>query len=61
MTLVLHPRHKLQYFKDIGWEDDWIKTARDIVRAEFERKYLSLEVQDVPTSRKVCLHPIRFI
>src|SRR6266545_3612097 len=49
------PRHKLQYFKDIGWQDEWIETARDIVRAEFECKYLSLEVQDVPTSQKVCL------
>jgi len=41
--LVLHPRHKLQYFKDIGWKDEWIKMARDIVRAEFECKYLSLD------------------
>ncbi len=59
--VVLHPHHKLQYFKDIGWQDDWIETARDIMRAEFERKYLSLEVQDVPTSQKVCLHLILFI
>ncbi len=52
---VLHPHHKLQYFEDIGWEEDWIKTARDIVRAEFEHKYIFLEVKDVPTSRKVCV------
>ena len=32
---VLHPRHKLHYFKKAGWEEGWIETARDIVRAEF--------------------------
>jgi hypothetical protein len=26
-SLVLHPRHKLHYFKKAGWEDDWIETA----------------------------------
>ena len=34
--LVLHPRHKLHYFKTAGWEDDWIETARGIVREEFD-------------------------
>jgi hypothetical protein len=37
--VVLHPRHKLQYFKNIGWEDDWIQTAEDLVRDEFARSY----------------------
>ena len=26
-SLVLHPCHKLHYFKKAGWEDDWIDTA----------------------------------
>jgi hypothetical protein len=37
--VVLHPRHKLDYFKTAGWDDEWIETARNIVREEFERTY----------------------
>ena len=37
--LVLHPRHKLDYFKKAGWKDEWITAARQIVRDEFERSY----------------------
>ena len=36
---VLHPRHKLDYFKKAGWEQAWIDKAKEIVRAEFERSY----------------------
>ena len=36
---VLHPRHKFAYFKNAGWEDEWIKTAERIVRKEYERLY----------------------
>ena len=50
---VLHPRHKLQYFKDVGWEEEWITAARDIVRAEFDRKYAHVEVSESLTSQKV--------
>lgn len=44
-SLVLHPRHKLQYFKKAGWEDAWIKTARSIVRDEFDRTYAFMDVE----------------
>ncbi|KAF8549901.1 hypothetical protein OG21DRAFT_1382778, partial [Imleria badia] len=27
VTMVLHPRHKLQYFKNANWEQEWIDTA----------------------------------
>jgi len=37
--VVLHPRHKLEYFKKAKWDDDWIDTAKQIVRDEFERSY----------------------
>ena len=37
---VLHPRHKLAYFNEAGWELEWIDTAEGIVRAEFERSYV---------------------
>jgi hypothetical protein len=40
---VLHPWHKLSYFKAARWEDDWIQTAESLVRDEFERSYLSVD------------------
>jgi len=42
--LVLHPRHKLQYFKKAGWEETWIETSRDIVRTEFDRTYAFMDI-----------------
>jgi len=48
---VLHPRHKLHYFKKAGWQEDWIETARDIVRAEFDHTYAFMDVDvDDPDS-----------
>ena len=44
--LVLHPCHKLHYFKTAGWEDEWIDTARDIVREEFDRTYAFMDLDD---------------
>jgi len=46
---VLHPRHKLNYFKKAGWEEDWIETARDIVRTEFDQTYAFMDI-DIPDS-----------
>ncbi|KAG1782401.1 hypothetical protein EV702DRAFT_920180, partial [Suillus placidus] len=39
IAMILHPRHKLTYFKSTGWEQDWIRTAETLVRDEFERSY----------------------
>jgi hypothetical protein len=39
LLTVLHPRHKLSYFIKAGWEPDWIETAREITRTEFDRSY----------------------
>ncbi|KIL55698.1 hypothetical protein M378DRAFT_90486 [Amanita muscaria Koide BX008] len=39
IAMVLHPRHKLTYFRNADWPDDWIKTAETIVRTKFEQKY----------------------
>ncbi|KIK31981.1 hypothetical protein CY34DRAFT_102420, partial [Suillus luteus UH-Slu-Lm8-n1] len=44
IAMVLHPHHKLSYFKSAGWEDAWIKTTEDLVRKEFERSYLNMEI-----------------
>jgi hypothetical protein len=38
-NLVLHPKHKLEYFRKAGWEDAWVTRAEEIVRTEFERSY----------------------
>ncbi|KAG2747579.1 hypothetical protein P692DRAFT_201668127, partial [Suillus brevipes Sb2] len=27
IAMVLHPRHKLSYFKSAGWEEEWVETA----------------------------------
>ena len=43
---MLHPRHKLNYFKIAGWEQEWIDAAEAIVRLEYARSYA---VKDVGT------------
>jgi len=44
--LVLHPSHKLAYFKTASWDDEWIDAAEEIVRAEFERAYKVINEQE---------------
>jgi hypothetical protein len=44
MWIVLHPHHKLWYFKNIGWEDEWIEHAEDIVHTEFDESYGLLNI-----------------
>ncbi|KIM54105.1 hypothetical protein SCLCIDRAFT_39696, partial [Scleroderma citrinum Foug A] len=39
IAMVLHPRHKLSYFKNAQWEVEWIATAEVLVREEFARSY----------------------
>jgi hypothetical protein len=41
---VLHPSHKLTYFPQAGWPDEWCATAKDIVWAEFECAYAEIEM-----------------
>jgi len=56
-TVVLHPQHKLEYFKNAGWEQEWIDEAEKIVRAEFERSYKYAEhLQHAPKSVQVRCH-----
>jgi hypothetical protein len=31
------------YFKTAGWEDEWVETARAIVRDEFDRTYAFMD------------------
>jgi hAT family C-terminal dimerisation region len=37
----LHPRHKLEYFKAAGWEDEWIAAAHSIVHDTYKHLYAS--------------------
>ncbi|KIK32878.1 hypothetical protein CY34DRAFT_39087, partial [Suillus luteus UH-Slu-Lm8-n1] len=39
IAMVLHPHHKLAYFKTARWEDDWINTAETLVRDKFAHAY----------------------
>ena len=52
LFLVLHPRHKLTYFENADWPDDWIKKAKEIVRAQFELSYGSFDDGSCPTSQE---------
>lgn len=36
---MLHPRHKLTYFKNLKWKDGWIKNAHNIVQTEYKKNY----------------------
>jgi hypothetical protein len=54
--LVLHPRHKLEYFKNAGWQNDWIEKAEQIVRTQYDLSYGSLDTSwaTSPCKSKVC-------
>jgi hypothetical protein len=51
---VLHPRHKLQYFKNAGWSDVWIDTARNMVCDIFENSYKSFPGEKPKSVDQVC-------
>ena len=54
IALVLHPHHKLQYFKNARWKDKWIQQAKRIVHEEFNQSYASLDADwAVPAPVKV--------
>ena len=45
MVSVLHPRHKLEYFKKHNWEDTWVDAASNIVRKEFNQTYAHMDFE----------------
>jgi len=56
---VLHPRHELVYFKNVGWQTDWIKMAEALMHEEFNRSYSSIQTSTQSTEKspdvnKVC-------
>ena len=42
---VLHPRHKLEYFRRHNWDEPSIEAARNIVQVEFNRSYCKSDVE----------------
>ena len=51
---VLHPSHKLSYFKTVSWDDEWIDAAEDLVRTEFERVYEVIDFEEPEDEQPVC-------
>jgi len=39
IAMVLHPGLKLEYFRQHGWEEDWIDNAESLVREEYKTHY----------------------
>ncbi|KAI9056833.1 hypothetical protein FKP32DRAFT_1554661, partial [Trametes sanguinea] len=39
IAMVMHPSHKMNYFERAGWPSAWLKTARELVREEFDTEY----------------------
>ena len=48
--VVLHPRHKLDYFKAAKWDKEWIDMARQIVWEEYERTYKAPVTSETPNT-----------
>ncbi|KIM57277.1 hypothetical protein SCLCIDRAFT_130824 [Scleroderma citrinum Foug A] len=46
ITMVLHPRYKLDYFKQAKWQAEWINTAHELVHATYRSSYTPHHIQD---------------
>ena len=46
IDIVLHPSHKLTYLQNAGWSEDWIATAKEIVKTEFEQAYAGIDSEE---------------
>jgi hypothetical protein len=54
--VVLHPRHKLQYFQKAHWKPEWVAAAEQILRDEFDRTYRFREEPTTPDVPMVSRH-----
>ncbi|KAI6094172.1 hypothetical protein EDD16DRAFT_1722089 [Pisolithus croceorrhizus] len=50
ISMVLHPRHKLAYFKNAEWDLNWIETTEVLVHEELTHLYSSIQLK--PTTIK---------
>ena len=62
-AMILHPSHKLQYFKNAEWEQEWVDIAVELVKNEFIENYSHIKDQiegpaadDAKESKKVRDH-----
>ncbi|KAH9849692.1 hypothetical protein C2E23DRAFT_683819, partial [Lenzites betulinus] len=39
IAMILHPGHKMRYFEQARWPAAWLRTARDMVREEYDASY----------------------
>lgn len=44
--IVLHPKHKLGYFHEAGWPQEWLDTAEELVRERYRTMYEGVLVED---------------
>ena len=56
---VLHPKYKLKYFERANWEPEWIDTAEELLRSQFNQSYRKVGVtgmnkSDNTTEPSVC-------
>lgn len=45
IDLVLHPGNKTHYFNVLGWEQEWIEAAVQIVRERWNEKYKTMALK----------------
>ena len=45
LVLVMHPRYKLDYFKQQRWESEWIDVVRKIARDHYNKFYKPIDQQ----------------
>jgi len=43
--IVLHPCHKLEYFRRNNWDEELVEAVHNIVQDEFDRTYWLLDVE----------------
>ncbi|TDL15562.1 hypothetical protein BD410DRAFT_732577 [Rickenella mellea] len=56
--IVLHPRYKTSYFIKHGWPADWVQTAVDLLRAEWEKNYKPRLRSDNEVSSNDAMHDL---
>jgi hypothetical protein len=49
LSSVLHPGLKLEYFRQQGWEEEWVDNAENLVREEYITRYEGKSGAVIPT------------
>ena len=51
IAMVMHPGLKLQYFRELEWQKDWLEVAEELVRNEYRDNYEKETSSVKPTQR----------